>query len=242
MNTVKRHLLRVADDDKTEVAGLHTFRGYSKKIIPVAVSAFDRVDHAHAPGIDSQFRHFLIDTRRPALRIEIPMNPQIGLKATKKAVTGRPSRSRRIKAAASERRPSRRCISKLKRFSSQWRISQSAGRFSRGPPSFALKRSDHPKRSMGLVSRRHRSRAGSMSSIANARVIRRSPAVATKGDARPSKVSDLGIRPAWMARNTITRVSIHMMSAARTWPDALSASARKRAKVLFPASLSPGFG
>ena len=58
----------------------------------------------------------------------------------------------------------------------------------------------------------------------------------------PSRVSSIGIRPAWIARKTAARVSIHMRSAARTVCDAVSALARKRAKGSFGGRRRPGSG
>src|SRR5262249_43152966 len=152
--------------------------------------------------------------------LKYQLNPQIGLKATKNAVTGRPSRKMRISAAASELRPSRRRIAKPKGLSSQPPISQSAARFIGAVPGFVPSRSDHATRSTGLVNRLQRRRAGRMRSVAKISVIKRSPAVATKGELMPSKLSDMGIRPAWIARETTTRVNIHMRTAGDTGGDA----------------------
>src|SRR6516165_11395810 len=65
---------RIADDQKTKVQGsIDPCRVNLKGFIEIAAHSLqNRVDHSHAPGVDPQFRHFLIDTARPALRVEIP--------------------------------------------------------------------------------------------------------------------------------------------------------------------------
>jgi hypothetical protein len=52
-----------------------------------------------------------------------------------------------------------------------------------------------------------------------------------KGELMPSTVSDIGIRPRWIAKNTAASVSIHVKSEASTVRAPLFASARRRAKV-----------
>jgi uncharacterized membrane protein HdeD (DUF308 family) len=53
------------------------------------------------------------------------------------------------------------------------------------------------------------------------------PNVHPKGELMPSIVSDVGIRPTWIARNTPPRVSIHMRSVERTVCAALSVAVRR---------------
>src|SRR6516225_2307805 len=65
---------RIADDQKTKVLGsIDPCRVNLKGFIEIAAHSLqNRVDHGHAPGVNPQFRHFLIDTARPALCVEIP--------------------------------------------------------------------------------------------------------------------------------------------------------------------------
>ena len=65
---------RVADNEKAEIsASFQTAEIDSKEVVAVrAVEARDCVGHGDSPGVDPQFRHFLIDAGRPAFRVEIP--------------------------------------------------------------------------------------------------------------------------------------------------------------------------
>src|SRR6476469_2686813 len=92
--------------------------------------------------------------------LKYQLKPQIGLNATKKAVTGRPSRRRRISANDREARHSRRRKLKRNRASSHRRNSQSPTRFIFAVPSSASKCRDHARRSTGLVTRRQTKRTG----------------------------------------------------------------------------------
>src|SRR6516225_5503543 len=120
---------------------------------------------------------------------------------------------------------------KWKRLESQLPISQAANRFIDAASDFAVPRwSDHANRSIGLVKRLHTRRQGRTIAVANASVIRMSPTVATKGEIIPRTVSDVGMRPTWIARNTPPRVNIHRRLVARTADAALSMSACRRTK------------
>src|SRR5262245_21100236 len=145
--------------------------------------------------------------------LKYQLKPHIGLNATKNAVIGRPSRNNNMSPADSETRLCLRRRLKLNRLSSHRFISHSVGLFIGAV--FALDRRVQASRSTGLVARRHASRTGNTSAMANTSVISRSPAVATNGETTPSRSSVNGIRPVWMARNTTPIVDIQNKSAAR---------------------------
>src|SRR6516165_12044412 len=162
--------------------------------------------------------------------LKYQLKPQIGLNATKKAVRGRPRCRSSTRAVASELRARRNRIVKPKRLASHLAVSQVAARFIGAASDWLPKWSDHARRSTGLVKRRHSRRQGRMMAVANASVIRTSPAVATRGETKPSTESEVGMRPTWIAKNTPTRVKIHKRSVARTNDTAPSISACSRAK------------
>src|SRR6516165_6475951 len=174
--------------------------------------------------------------------LKYQLKPQIGLNATKKAVRGSPRWRSSNSADASELRARRNRIAKPKRLASHLAISQAAARFIGAASDFLPKLSDHARRSAGLVKRRHRRRQGRMIIVANASVMKTSPAVATKGETIPSTESEVGMRPTWIAKNTPTRVKIHKRSVARTNDTAPSISACSRAKAGFGARPSPESG
>src|SRR5499426_2955277 len=124
--------------------------------------------------------------------LKYQVKPQIGLIATKNAVKGKPRRRISSNAAGSDVRAARSRAENAKRQSSQWLLSQAATRFIGASPSAAATRSDHARRSTGLVIRRHRRRAGSSRNAATAIVISTSPIVATKGETIPSRESAVG--------------------------------------------------
>jgi hypothetical protein len=105
-------------------------------------------------------------------------------------------------------------IAKRKRLASHLAISQAAAGFTGAASNSLPKWSDHARRSTGLVKRRHRRHQGRIIAVANASVMRTSPAVATKGETIPSTESEVGMRPTWIAKNTPTRVKIHKRSVA----------------------------
>src|SRR5215471_4786222 len=172
--------------------------------------------------------------------LKYQLKPQIGLNATKNAVIGSPSRNNSMSPADSEIRLCLRRRLKLNRLSSHRFINHSAGLFMGAV--FALDRRVQARRSTGLVARRHASRAGNMSAMANTSVINRSPAVATNGETTPRRSSDKGIRPVWMARNTVTIVDIQNRSAAKANGIPVSALDRSRSNISFPGMRSPGSG
>ena len=69
--------------------------------------------------------------------------------------------------------------------------------------------------------------------MARSRVMKRSPAVAMKGELMPSKLFEIGIRPRWVAKNTAPNVDIHMRSAARTVCDPMLAVDHRLEKLSF---------
>src|SRR5262249_29123648 len=172
--------------------------------------------------------------------LKYQLKPQIGLNATKNAVIGSPSRNSRTSPDGSETRLSLKRRLKLKRLSSHRFNSHSAGLFMEA--AFALNRRAQARRSIGLVARRHTSRNGNISAIANTSVINRSPAVATNGEMVPSRSSDNGIRPAWMARNTTAIVDIQNRSVVRTNCDPVSALDLSRPNISFLGMRSAGSG
>src|SRR6516165_2234567 len=174
--------------------------------------------------------------------LKYQLKPQIGLNATKKAVRGRPRCRSSTRADASELRARRNRVAKPKRLASHLAISEAAIGFIRAAADFVPKWSDHARRSTGLVKRRHRRRKGRMIVVANASVMRTSPAVAMKGETIPSTESEVGMRPTWIAKNTPTRVKIHKRSVAITDDTAPSVSACSCAKTGFGARPSPESG
>ena len=63
----------IADDDEAEVPVIDARWRHPKQLVDFpAIGRHDAVDHAGTPCVDAQFGHLLIESARPAFRVEVP--------------------------------------------------------------------------------------------------------------------------------------------------------------------------